>query len=297
MPTPSATGTMPATPPDLEELRRRLDDLDDRVHDLLIERAGIVGQVAASKRDGRLAYQPAREAEILRRLAARRPGRFPLAPLLRMWRELLAATVRQQAPFAVAVFAPGETHGFWDLARDHYGSSAPMSVHCSAREVIRAVGEGDATVGVLPMPVPGDPDPWWRSLLSPDEKTPRVIARLPFGPRGNARNGGADALVIGFAAPQETGADRTLFVIETALPVERARILGALAELRLAASLFLPCEQNGAALALIELDGFVALPDPRLDGFAALLGPSLYRLRSLGSYAVPLAAASDSANG
>ncbi|MGH7055635.1 MAG: chorismate mutase [Stellaceae bacterium] len=291
MPTPCATGTMPDIPPDLEELRRRLDDLDDRLHDLLIERTEIVGQVAAQKRGGSISpYQPGREALILRRLAARRPGRFPLATLLRMWREMLAATVRQQSPFAVAVFALDETQGFWDLARDHYGSSTPMSAHRSASQVIRAVGEDEAAVGVLPMPSPGDPDPWWRSLLSADARTPRVIARLPFGPRGNAR-GDADALVIGFAAPQETGADRTLLIVETAPDISRARILALLARRHLACTLFAACEETGGALALIELDGFIPAADPRLAGFAALLGQSLHRLRSLGSYPVPLAAA------
>jgi chorismate mutase/prephenate dehydratase len=296
MRSPSATETMSDIPPDLEGLRRRLDDLDDRLHDLLIERAEIVGMVAASKRDGKLAsYHPGREAQILRRLAARRPGRFPVATLIRMWREMLAATVRLQSPFAVAVFVPEghglEAQGFWDLARDHYGSSTPMAAHRSASQVIRAVGEGGATVGVLPMPSPGDPDPWWRHLVSGSEKTPRVVARLPFGPRGNARGVGADALVIGFAVPQETGEDRTLFAIETAPDISRARILALLAQRRLACTLFAACEQGGGALALIEIEGFVPAEDPRLDGFASSLGKSLHRRLPLGCYAVPLAAA------
>ena len=69
---------MPATPSDLAELRRRLDEIDDKLHDLLIERGEIISMVAASKRDGELAaFQPAREAEIIRRLVGRlrRPAR------------------------------------------------------------------------------------------------------------------------------------------------------------------------------------------------------------------------------
>ena len=120
---------MPASLSDLAELRHRLDEIDDKVHDLLIERAKIISMVAASKREGQLAaFQPAREAEIIRRLVGRHHGDFPVATLVRMWREMLAATVRLQSPFAVAVFAPTEAQGFWDLARDHYGSSTPMSV-------------------------------------------------------------------------------------------------------------------------------------------------------------------------
>lgn len=288
---PNMIETMSAIPPDLEGLRRRLDAIDDRLHDLLIARTETVAMVAASKRDGGIvSYHPGREAEIIRRLAARRPGRFPLATLVRMWREMLAATVRQQGPFSVAVLAPPEMPGLWDLARDHYGSGTPMWVHLQADLVIRAVGEGEAAVGVLPMPSAGDPDPWWRHLLSRDERTPRIVARLPFGPRGNARGDG-DALAIGFAAPQQTGADRTLFAVETAPEVGRARVLAALSERRLVCTLFATCEETGGALALIEIDDFVPPQDSRLDGFAESLGRSLHRLLPLGGYAAPLAAA------
>ena len=55
------------------------------------------------------------------------------------------------------------------------------------------------------MPRPDEPDPWWPHLVAAAADTPRVIARLPFGPRGNARSDGAEALTIGCGAQQETG--------------------------------------------------------------------------------------------
>src|SRR6202047_2184262 len=138
---------MPATPSDLAELRHRLDEIDDKVHDLLIERGEIISMVAASKRDGKLAaFQPGREAEIVRRLVDRPHGDFPVATLVRMWREMLAATVRLQSPFSVAVFAPIEAQGFWDLARDHYGSNTPMSAYREVGPGIRGVTEGDVEI-------------------------------------------------------------------------------------------------------------------------------------------------------
>jgi chorismate mutase / prephenate dehydratase len=277
---------------DLDELRRGLDRIDDRLQDLLIERAEIVAMVAASKRQSNLAaFQPGREAEIIRRLVDRHRGDFPVATLVRIWREMLAATVRLQSPFAVAVYAPPEAQGFWDLARDHYGSNTPMMAHRSIGEVIRAVGDGQASVGVLPTPQEGEPDPWWRHLLSRRENAPRVVARLPFGPRGNARNNGADAFVIGRAGAHETGKDRTLLATEFATDINRGRILRTLSSIGLVCTFFASCEHPGGALHLIEIDGFIALPDPRLDSFRAQLGGALDRLLRLGGYAVPLAMA------
>jgi len=283
---------MSAIPSDLADLRRHIDEIDDRMHDLLIERAEVVAEVAASKKDGDVAfYQPSREAQILRRLASRHHGVLPVATVLRIWREMLAATVRIETPFAVAVFAPSEAQGFWDLARDHYGSHAPMSVYRSIGQVIRAVTESRAAVGVLPTPQAGDPDPWWRHLVSQHDDAPRVVARLPFGARGNARGDGSDALVIGHGAQQETGADRTLFATESAADISRARFLGLLSSVGVACTFFASWEHAKGNLNLIEIDGFVPISDPRVIGFRAQLGAALHRLLPFGGYALPLPAA------
>ena len=282
---------MHPTPPDLAELRHRLDEIDDKLQDLLIERAEIVSVVAASKREGNLAaFQPGREAQIIRRLVDRHHGEFPVTTLVRMWREMLAATVRLQSRFAVAVFTPVESQGFWDLARDHYGSHTPMAAYRSIGQVIRAVTEGQASVGVLPMPQEGEADPWWRHFLSEDDDAPRVVARLPFGARGNARGDGADAFAIGRGVQQETGRDRVLLAAESSTELSRGRIFGILSSLGLVCTFFASYEHAGSALNLIEIEGFVPITDPRLGSFRAQLGGALHRLLPFGGYAVPLSA-------
>ena len=292
---PAAIETMSDIPSDLEQLRRRIDEIDDRLQDLLIERVDIVASVAARKRDGGgiAAHQPAREAEIIRRLVARNRGAFPAATLVRMWRELLAATVRQQSSITIAVYAPPGAPGFWDLARDHYGSHTPMLAFGSTGQVIGAVTEGQAAIGVLPMPHEEDPDPWWRNLLSSRENAPHVIARLPFGARGNARSNGANALAIGSGggSEQRTGRDRTLFATENAPDISRGRMFSTLAALGLDCTFMASSEQAEGVHTLIEIDDFVAASDPRIDRFRAQLGPALFQLVRFGGYAVPLSTA------
>jgi len=284
---------MDPTAPDLENLRRRIDEIDDKLQDLLIERVEIIAAVADHKRDGSIApHQPAREAQILRRLVARNRGAFPAANLVRMWRELLAATTRLQSPFGVAVYVAPDAQGYWDLARDHYGSHTPISAYRSVVQVIRAVTEGQVAAGVMPMPQEGDPDPWWRHLVSAHDHAPRIIARLPFGARGNARSDVGDALAIGRGAQQETGQDRTLLAAENALGISRGRIFDTLSSLGLSCTFLASCEHPEAANHLIELEGFVPLSDSRLERFRTQLGAALYRLVPIGGYAVPLSAVS-----
>lgn len=280
-------------------LRRRIDEIDDRLQDLLVERIEIVSRVADHKqRSGGVApHQPAREAEILRRLVARNHGAMPPASLVRIWRELLAATTRMQGSFTVAVHVPPTGPGFWDIARDHYGSHTPMLTFGSATQVIHAVVEGRATVGVLPMPQEEEADPWWRHLLSTREAAPHVIARLPFASRGNARSDGGDALAIGHGAQLPTGQDRTLIATENAPNISRGRLFSILTGIDLNCTFIASSEQGEGGNMLIEIDDFVPADDPRLDLFRAQLGAALFRLLPLGGYAVPLSAAELSQSG
>jgi chorismate mutase/prephenate dehydratase len=282
---------MLSTQADLDELRRRLDRIDDSLQDLLIERLQVVAHVAAQKRNGSISpHLPAREAEIIRRLVEREGDAFPTGTLVRIWRELLAATVRLQGPFAVGVYAPPDAPGIWDLARDHYGSHTPASLYQSTFQVIRAVADRRIAVGILPMPQDGDSDPWWRHLLSPDAETPRVIARLPFGPSGNARADGGGALAIGFGAQQPSGHDRTLLATENAVEISRGRLSTAFSMVGLNCTFLVSCQHAEAANTLVEVDGYVPLTDPRLEKLRARLGADLYRLMAVGGYAVPLEA-------
>jgi chorismate mutase / prephenate dehydratase len=283
---------MSSTPSDLKGLRRCLDDIDDRLQDLLIDRAEIVAMVAASKKeDNQPAFQPAREAEIIRRLAGRHHGAFPIASLVRMWREMLAATVKLQSPFSVAVFAPNDRPGYWDLARDHYGSNTSMVACDTISQVISAVADKEASVGVLPVPQEGEADPWWPQLASTGYNALRVIARLPFGAFGNARTGGAEALALGHGAHEQSGLDRSLLAAEYSEEISSVHILGLLSAVGLDCTFFASSEARGTLTNLIEIEGFVPISDARLDSFRAELGVALHRLVQIGGYALPLGAA------
>jgi hypothetical protein len=91
--------------------------------------------------------------------------------------------------------------------------------------------------------------------------------------------------------PQETGADRTLFVTESAADISRARFLGLLTSSGLSCTLLASWEHAEGTLNLVEVDGFAPLADPRIVDFRARLGAALHRLLSFGAYAVPLPAA------
>jgi chorismate mutase-like protein len=276
----------------LDDLRREIDEIDDEMHDLLMRRTKLVEAIGALKKsDGVPAIRPGREAKILRRLMARHDGKFPRAQLVRIWREILSGTTRLQVDFAVAVHVPENAPGLWDVARDHYGSFTPMTAFGTASQVLRAVTEGGASVGVLPLPQDGDAEPWWPHLVSADPQTPRVISRLPFGLPGNARAGILNALAIGRGAPEATGADRSLLVIDTSREISRTRLFAVLKTSGLEPAFLAAVESvPGTAANLIEFEGLISPENPALQKALVPLGAAVDRISFLGSYARPLTA-------
>jgi chorismate mutase / prephenate dehydratase len=276
--------------PTLDELRHRLDVIDDRIHDSIMERASVVESIAALKQStGQSAFRPGRVAEILRRLMARHHGPFPRQSMLRIWCEMLGGAVSMQGPFAVAVAAPDTRPGLWDIARDYFGSYVPMTVLRSGVEVLSAVGDKRATVGVVQMPFDKEDAPWWPALAGARGQGPQVIARLPFADFSNGRNVGDVALVIAAGPADPTNADRLMLVIETRRETSRARLIAALDEIGtpvtyIAAHQLTPPE----CWHLVELDGPFAAVDAHLALALRPFGEPAPSAWLLGSYARPL---------
>ncbi|MDP6882890.1 MAG: chorismate mutase [Rhodospirillales bacterium] len=278
----------------LDALRGEIDAIDEEIHDLLMRRTSVVEKIGAAKGDPESAHRPGREALIIRRLMDRHAGAFPKQALVRVWREILTAFVRLQGPFSVAVHEPEDSCGFGDLARSHYGSQTPVTAHSSAPRVIDEVMRGRATVGVLPIPVRDDTQPWWPHLMSGEPAAPLVIARLPFAGPDNCRAEDPGALVISRVAPEETGRDRSLLALEADEDFSLASLGPALAECSLPVvftAMWDDKETRGTRLYLAEVDNFIAATDDRrVKLFMDSTSLPIKRVIVLGSYAVPLTA-------
>ncbi|MCH7542985.1 MAG: chorismate mutase [Proteobacteria bacterium] len=283
---------MDKTNTDLDDLRREIDEIDESIHDLLMRRTDVARRIGGIKGTGP-SLRPAREAVVLRRLVARHAGPFPKTQLVGIWREIMAANLRLQGPFTVAVFAPDENPGYWRLARDQYGSHTPMMYCQSPGQVMREVAEDRAAVGILPYPEEEEEEPWWPLLLGPGKDNPQVIARLPFADERDRRGAGLHALAVAKLTPEATGDDRSLLAFETGDEISRARLHSDLAAAELPArfmAIFRGKRRRTAWQHLIEVDGLVLASDERVGRFRDLLGDAAGQVLSLGAYATPLTA-------
>ena len=277
-----------APPTTLAELRAELDAIDDKIHDLLMHRAGVIERVARDGGKAGVKIRPGREASILRRLLARHAGSMPPQTILRVWREMFAGALIIEGGQTIAVCSSDESSDLPALAREHFGPLTPLRKHGNPAQALADIERGTAQVAVLPPPGEGPDGSWWTALMG--TRTPlSVIAKLPFWTRRPEGTPIGEAFVVAAISPDPSGADRGLIALELSADISRTRITGTLTAAGFApGSIWLKRVSDADVLALVEVDGLVNNDDPRLEQITGLHAPASV----IGGFALPLDPAS-----
>lgn len=276
-------------PPSIDALRREIDTIDDALHDLLMQRAALVGDIGALKNNEQAAvFRPAREAVLLRRLLARHDGNLPAAAVVRIWNAIIAASTLLQGGLVVAYCPIGDVVTADRMVHGRFGAGVPVVPVSTPAQVIMAVTSGEASVGVVPVPRQDDATPWWTLLYGRTGSAEvQVIAGVPFVVEDDDEELGGMVIALGKAEP--SGDDRSLIVLECSEPFSRDRIRDVLAENRIEAVRTVSYDdpaQPDAHLHLADVVGHVPLDDPRLDRVRlALPAQAAWQI---GVYAAPI---------
>lgn len=281
----------------LGDLRQEIDGIDDSLHDLLIRRHEIshivakVKQPTADPGTGSLApaMRPAREAAILRRLLARHKGELSPQVIVRIWREIIAASLRIQSRFQLHVFSGKNSIEFHDLARSYFGSLAPIKSHSRPSLVVQACADEPNSIGLIPLPEFEEPGAtWWAQLAAAGQPGPRVISRLPFIVEGGEA---PSAYAIAAIEQEPSGDDTTLLLLEVASDISRARLKTMIKDARFDAQLAATgrtSDKTAPDEILLEVKGFVSKDDKRLKLLADAAAEALARIAPIGGYANPV---------
>ena len=136
---------------DLEDIRARIDALDERIVELLSERARLALEIGALKRDqGLHIYAPEREQRIYQRLAELNKGPLDVAGLRAVYNEIMSACRALEHEHRVAFLGPEGTFTH-QAARSLFGASSAYVPTSSIRDVFAEVSRNGADHGVVPI--------------------------------------------------------------------------------------------------------------------------------------------------
>jgi len=279
----------------LNEIRGKIDSLDNKIHDLLMQRAELIRDVSVEKqKSGAPIVHPAREAMMIRRLLDRHTGILPQAAIVGIWRELVGAVSMLQRGLQVYVSAQQDEEFCWDMAKDYFGSVLPMTRVASPLAAIAHVRENRDAIAVLPWPEDETQRPWWSALAhqeadSHSASRVRIVAALPHGAPVPITECYKKALVIGRIDYLPSGHDNSFVAIDVPQPLSRAKIIDIFKAQKIETlSIF---TQVDAALNitshLVEIACYLDKEDAILQVINEVLEPVKGRCIRLGGYPVP----------
>lgn len=245
---------MSKTPPTLAQVREKIDAIDNELLRLIDKRASLTREVAEAKRaagdGGVFALRPARETQILRRIAGAEKDAASKALVVRIWRELIGDSLHGQMPFSVVTWSHKIPGRITELARARFGQAPHMYEVDQPETAITQVRNGGA-VGVLAVT---REHAWWGRMLV--EPTLSIIGALPEVNQW----GQPTALVVAQVKPEPSGAgDETLWVTDSKLDqyeIETHMSINGMAGKMIA-------EANG--LKLFSIAGYYQADDGRFD--------------------------------
>ncbi|MGP1308797.1 MAG: chorismate mutase [Phycisphaerales bacterium] len=135
----------------LEALRRRIDEVDAHLIRLLNERASIVVEVGALKRDtGTPIYAPHRESAVLKKVLGMNPGPLPARTVEAIYRELMSGSFMLERPLRIAYLGPAGSYSH-QAATAHFGSSVEHAETVDIAGVFGEVARGHADYALVPI--------------------------------------------------------------------------------------------------------------------------------------------------
>lgn len=137
----------------LSDLRKKIDNLDVQIQDLISQRVSVAHEVARVKLEagGDVSfYRPEREAQVLRRVKERNQGPLSDDGIARMMREIMSVSLAAEMPMTIAYLGPAGTYTQAAAVKSFGHAARNMDVKTIA-DVFRVVEESRAHFGVVPV--------------------------------------------------------------------------------------------------------------------------------------------------
>ncbi|HSF57722.1 MAG TPA: prephenate dehydratase [Candidatus Binatia bacterium] len=135
----------------VDALRKKIDQIDEKLVALLNDRASLAIRIGHHKRlNNEVIYAPSREQAILHRVAQLSRGPLPQQAIRSVFREVIGACRSLESPLKVAFFGAEATYSHL-AAREKFGSTASLIPTSSINEVFHEVRQGRVSFGVVPI--------------------------------------------------------------------------------------------------------------------------------------------------
>jgi len=135
----------------LEELRKKIDELDHQLVKLLNERARVVVEIGKLKtKTDKPVYSPDREKEVFARITEANEGPLPDRCLVAIWRELMSGSFVLERPLRIGYLGPAGSFSH-TASMLKFGQSVEYEPLADITSIFDEVSKGHCDLGLAPV--------------------------------------------------------------------------------------------------------------------------------------------------
>lgn len=135
----------------LDNLRKRIDDIDLELVKLLNERAQVVVEIGKEKnKSGGQIYAPDREKEVFEKIKSANEGPLPDRTMIAIWRELMSGSFALERPLRIGYLGPDGSFSH-NAAMLKFGQSVEYEPLTDIRSIFGEVSKGHCDLGLVPI--------------------------------------------------------------------------------------------------------------------------------------------------
>jgi len=135
----------------LEELRKRIDEIDYQLVQLLNERARVVIEIGKLKnKTDKPVYAPDREKQVFAKIIQANKGPLPDKCLVAIWRELMSGSFVLEKPLRIGYLGPRGSFSH-TAAMLKFGQSVEYEPLADIRSIFDEIGKGHCDLGIVPI--------------------------------------------------------------------------------------------------------------------------------------------------
>ncbi|MHC4362588.1 MAG: prephenate dehydratase [Planctomycetota bacterium] len=135
----------------LDDLRKKIDELDHKLVTLLNERARVVVDIGKLKtKTDKPVYAPDREKDVFERISEANEGPLPNKCLMAIWRELMSGSFVLERPLRIGYLGPGGSFSH-TAALLKFGQSVEYEPLTDIVSIFDEVSKGHCDLGLAPV--------------------------------------------------------------------------------------------------------------------------------------------------
>lgn len=219
---------MSSTEQQLQQIRQRIDSIDQKIQELINQRAACAKEVADAKRNSKQAvyFRPEREAQILRRVIQRNDnGNLPAKDVAQIFRLIMTKCLALQQPVTVAYTGSPKSLAHQATIKFFGPIIKPQSI-LNPEKLLQTVVNKKVNCGVLPLEnsLDGIIHSTLEGLMGSSVKICGEIKLVSKTKQG--KNNFTRFVIVGTESAAPSGVDKTSFLISVAnKPGALAKIL------------------------------------------------------------------------